>query len=340
MVRHGKRACSHEGRRVLLATEDWVDSELISITIETLYGVGEFRKRKMRTFFGVVNETNDLGVVAEHCPHCDRLTSCLLRTVRRGNYICFVKIAELSRESSCMCTACLKTFPGKPYWSYAEVVPIRDARTMGMDDLLAKTNPILADRIHFKEQIRQLGGDERFVVAYENVEGLRPGRLREDLLRRLFDWPRLDEAQRAELGQHIGVLSRAWQFAREIAIRFPSSPGAPAYAIAILAGLVLFCLPVPHRWLWATITAGTGLIATLIAERNLLRRSVSRWTLQVLVPEAQEVHVPLDRFVSVVDDIPGSKLGLTEDLWPMKDQLQNICETLISAGKLQRTPTQ
>jgi hypothetical protein len=325
---------------IVFRLEDWVDSNPLSITIETLYVVHSLRKRKMGTFFGRVNEMNDLGVVAEHCPHCDRLRSCLLRTVRRGNYICFVKIAELSRESSCMCTDCLKTFPGKPHWSYAEVVPIREARETGIDDLLAKTNPILADRIHFNEQIRELGGDERFVVAYENIEGMRPGRLREDLLRRLLDWPRLGEAQRAELAQHIGALSRAWQFAREMAIRFPTSPAASAYTIAIMAGLVLFCVPLPHRWLWGTIAVGVGLIATLIAEHHLLRRSVSRWTLQVLIPEAQEMRVPLDRFVSVVDDIPGCKLGLTEDLWPMKDQLQNICETLIAVGKLQRTPPQ
>lgn len=294
----------------------------------------------MRTFFGVINETHDLGVVAEHCPHCDRVTSCLLRRVRRGNYICFVKMAELSRESSCMCTNCLKTFPGKPYWSYAEVVPIRKARTLGIEDLLAKTNPILGDRIRLKEQIRELGGDECFVVAYDDVEGMRPGRLRDDLLKRLLEWPHLAESQQAELSQQIGALARAWQFAREIAIGFPRSPGSPAYAVAILAGLVLFCLPLSNRWLWGTITAGAGLIVTLVVEQSLLRRSVSRWTRQVLIPEAQEVHVSLDHFVSVVDDIPSSKLGLTEDLWPVKDQLQHICETLIAEGKLQATHRQ
>ena len=297
--------------------------------------VSWLRRRKMRTFFGSVNETHDLGVVGEHCPHCDRVTSCLLRRMRRGNYISFVKMAELSRESSCMCTNCLKTFPGKPYWSYAEVAPIRKARTLGIEEILAKTNPILADRIRLKEQIRELGGDERFVVAYDNVEGMRPGRLRDDLLRKLLDWPHMPEEQRAELSQQIGELSRAWQFAREIAIGFPRSPGSPAYAVAIVAGLILFCLPMPNRWVWGTITAGAGLIVTLVVEQNLLKQSVSRWARQVLIPEAEVMNVSLDRFVTVVDDIPSSKLGLTEDLWPVKDQLQNICETLNAAGNLQ-----
>ena len=97
---------------------------------------------------------------------------------------------------------------------------------------------------------------------------------------------------------------------------------------------------VTRSWLWGGLILAATVAAATILESNLLKRSVGRWALQVLVPEAQEVKVPLDRFVAVVDDIPGSKVGLTEELWPMKDQLQNICETLIAEGKLQRTLTQ
>ena len=295
----------------------------------------------MRTFFGAVTEINDLGAVAEHCPRCDGLKCCLLRTVTQGSYVCFVKIADPLRESSCMCTDCLKPFPGKPRWSYAAVVPIRDALGMGLDDLLTKTNPILGDRIRFKQQIRELGADERFAVAYENVEGMRPGRLRSNLLGSLLDWSRLSETQRDELEKDIGALSRAWQFARQMAIGFPTSSGSLAYFMSLpIIGLILICVLVTRSWLWGGLTSAACVVAATVLEFNLFKRSVGRWALQVLIPEAQEVKVPLDRFVAVVDDIPGCRLGLTEELWPMKDQLQNIRETLIAEGKLQSTPIQ
>ena len=288
----------------------------------------------MRSFSGDVIETNDLGVVAEYCPYCDRLMSCLLRTVSRGNYVCFVKMAELSRESSCMCTGCLKTFPGKPNWSYAGVVPIREASSMELDELLTKTNPILADRIHFKEQIRELGGDDRFAVAFDNVDGMRPGRLRSDLMRKLVDWPRMAESQRTELSEHIGALSHAWKFARHIAFGFPVSSGSlPFVAAAMMVGLVLICAFERQSWSWTAVALGAGVAATLVAETILFKRQIRRWTTQVLIPEAQAANVPLDRFIAVVDDIPGRKLPVKDDLWPVKDQLENIRQALIAEGK-------
>ncbi len=293
----------------------------------------------MRSFSGEVIETSDLGVVAEYCPYCDRLSSCLLRTVSRGNYVCFVKMSELSRESSCMCTGCLKTFPGKPNWSYAGVVPIREANSMELDDLLTKTNPILADRIHFKEQIRELGGDDRFAVAFDNVDGMRPGRLRTDLMRKLVDWPRMGETQQTELAEHIGSLSHAWKFARHMAFGFPVSSGSlPFVAAVMMVGLVLICAFERQSWSWTAVALGAGVAATLVAETILFKRQIRRWTTQVLIPEAQAANVPLDRFVAVVDDIPGRKLPVKDDLWPVKDQLDNIRNILIAEGKLGHPP--
>jgi hypothetical protein len=59
----------------------------------------------------------------------------------------------------------------------------------------------------------------------------------------------------------------------------------------------------------------------------------------VLIPEAQDADVSLDCLVAVVDDVPGSRLGLTEELWPMKEQLQTICRLLVAQGKLQTAGT-
>jgi hypothetical protein len=275
----------------------------------------------MRTFWGAFTEISDLGVVVEQCPHCERLTCCLLRSVCRGDYVFFVKTAEPTRESSCLCTGCLKTFPGKPQWHYAAVVPIREAHEMGLESLLTKTNPVLADRIHFKQQICDLGGDDRFAIAYERLEGLRPGALRADLLRKLLDWHQLEEVQRNELAQRIGALARAWQFARQMAGGFPAAGGCLAYFVAAFAvGLLLLCVPALRNWVGGTITVVCGLVAAAVVHHILLARSVCQWTRDILVPQAEDAGVSLDCVVAVVDDVPGSRLGLTEELWPRGGQ--------------------
>lgn len=295
----------------------------------------------MRTFWGAATEIQDLGVVAEQCPYCNRLACCLLRSVCLVNYAFFAKMAELPQESSCMCTDCLKTFPGKEPWRYAAVVPIREARKMQLNDLLVQTNPVLADRIQFKEQIRDLGGDDRFATAYEHVEGLRPGPLRSDLLHKLLDWLQLPEPRQAELGRQIGALARAWPFTRQRALGFPGSAGRLAYVVAaIVVGLLLLRVPETRNWLGGTMTVVAALIAAAIADSILLKQAVRRWTRAVLIPEAQEADVSLDCFVDLVDDVPGSRLGLTEELWPLKDQLQTIRETLVAEGKLPSSTTQ
>lgn len=289
----------------------------------------------MRTFYGEVTEIHDMGVVAETCPHCDQLRSCLLRTVHQGYNIFFFKTADVLRESSCLCTECHKPFPGKPSWNYPEVASIREARGMSLDDLLAKTNPILADRIHFKEQIGKLGGDERFAIAYDKVEGMRPGRIRSDLFQSLLNWTELDEKQREELVTKIGLLSQAWHFARHMAVSFPTSSGSLAFFLsAPLFGAIVIAMVVTRKWIWGVLAFGASAVATTILESYLFKRSVSTWTRQKLIPEAQEAGIPLERFIAVIDDIPGSKLGMLEELWPIKNQLPNIRDTLAKQGKL------
>jgi hypothetical protein len=94
----------------------------------------------MRTIWGPVTEIRDLGVVAERCPQCERIMPCLLRSVSRGNYVFFLKTTVPTTESSCLCTACLKTFPCEQ-WRYTTVVPTGEAKALPVEDLLPRTNP-------------------------------------------------------------------------------------------------------------------------------------------------------------------------------------------------------
>lgn len=283
----------------------------------------------MPTIWGAVSEVSDLGVVAEHCPHCEQLMPCLLRSVNRGDYVLFVKMAVASRESSLLCTGCLKSFPGEPSWRYASVLPIHEAKALPVEELLTRTNPGLAERLQFKEQICALGGDARFATAYGHLEAMRPGPLRSELSRRLRDWDRLDEEQRASLSQHICSRARAFQFARQIAPSFPGSAGCLTLAaIVAVVTLVFFFVPVLQNWTSGIIQVIAALMGTALVNYLLLTRWVTQWTKKVLIPEAKEANVSLDCFLAVVDDVPGSRLGMAEELWPMKDQIDTIRKAL------------
>jgi hypothetical protein len=291
----------------------------------------------MRSIWGTVTEIRDLGVVAEQCPHCERLEPCILRSVCRGESFLFVKVAKPFRENSCLCTACLKAFPCESSWRYAAVLPIQEAKSLPVEVLLRKTNPVLAERIQFKQQVRALGGDIRFAAAYEHLEAMRPGALRSEMLRQLLDWDRLEEEKRALLEQQVGARARAWQLARHLAGGFPRTIGCLLLPVAALVvGLAFLSLPAIRGWLWGGVTVVAGLIAATFFSNLLLTRWVCRWTRRVLIPEAQDANVSLDCFIAVVDDVPEWWLGLKEDLWPMKDQLDTIRGVLIAAGKLEK----
>src|SRR5215475_1278528 len=88
----------------------------------------------MRKFWGAATEITDLGVVAEWCPYCAQIMPCLLRSVCRGHYACFVKTTGSTIERSCLCTGCHKPSVGE-HWRYAAVLPVGEARGLPPEDL-------------------------------------------------------------------------------------------------------------------------------------------------------------------------------------------------------------
>lgn len=288
----------------------------------------------MRTIWGWVSEITDLGVVAEQCPYCERTMPCLLRSVCRRNYVLFLETTEPTRERSCFCTGCHMAFPSE-HWRYAAVVSIPEAKVLPSEDLLARTNPGLAERLELKEQVSALGCDARFTVAYERLEQLRPGALRRRLLHQLLDWERLADQQRDLLGQQIGARSRAWQLARQIAPLFPGHAGCLSVAVvALIVGSAFLGMRAVRNWLWGSLLVAAGLGAAALIDQAIFSLRVRQWTRKVLIPEAHDANVSLDCFVAVVEDVPGSRLGLIEELWPVRDQLETIREVLIAEGKL------
>jgi hypothetical protein len=288
----------------------------------------------MRSVWGPVTEIRDLGVVAEHCPFCERVTPCLLRSVGHGHYVLFVKVLAPARESSCLCTGCLKAFPSEQ-WRYADVVSLRDAATLPLDEVLARTNPAMVERLQLKEQIAAMGGDAAFAKAYEQLDDIRPGPLRSRLLRQLLEWNRMPHEQRSELEREIEARLRAWRFARRIAPAFPTNSGCLMVALPALVIWSTFLWAPPVRNLtWGSVLFFAGLGAAALVKYLLLHRRVCQWTRNTLVCEADEANVSIECFLAVVDDLPDSPVHMMEPIWPIRVELETIRGVLAAAGKL------
>ena len=65
-----ERIVSNVELRIEMATTFSTKCDDLSVTLDLQNIVKNTRKRTMRTFYGAVTEINDLGTVAEHCPHC------------------------------------------------------------------------------------------------------------------------------------------------------------------------------------------------------------------------------------------------------------------------------
>jgi hypothetical protein len=221
------------------------------------------------------------------------------------------------------------------HWRYKTVLSIPEAKVLPSEELLVRTNPGLAERLRLKDQICALGGDAGFAVAYEQLESMRPGALRSKLLTQLLDWKGMTQKEQPLLGQHIATQVHAWQFACQVA------PGFPDHAGSLVAALVALCvwsaflwLPATHSWLWGSITLFAGLAAAGFTRHLLLRRKVCQWTRKILIPEAQDANVCLKSLLAVVDDVPGSRLAMMEELWPVKVELETIRRVLSAEQKL------
>jgi hypothetical protein len=287
----------------------------------------------MVALWGSATESEDLGVVAEQCPYCERMMPCIVRAVWEVDYVVFARIHAVNKETTCQCPGCGGSFPGK-VWCYREVVPVQEAVSLPVADLLARTNPNLAERIELKQQVSALGGDARFAAALEQLDGLRAGNMHAELLKMLLDWARLEEEQRVGLIQRVGECARAWHLARHVAPRFPGRSCLSALLPALVVWSAFLWAPVGHSWPGRIGTVLTGCGAAALASHLLLAPRMRRWVRLVLVPEAQLANVSLPTFLAVVDDLPGTPLSVMHDLWPIKDQVETIRGILAHDGRL------
>ena len=251
-------------------------------------------------------------------------------------HVLFVPLAGSAKEISCRCAACGGSFPCE-LWRYPALLPASQAATLSAEELLARTNPGLADRVQWKQQACELGCDARFAAAYEQLEGLRPGPLHADLRKQLLDWEQLDDDDRDLLGKRIAACTRGWKVARQVAHGFPGDAGSlAALAAALLVWSAFLWAPFVRGWLAATVTVMAGCGAAALTGNLLLARRLRCWVRESLVPVAQRANVSLPCFLAVVEDLPGTRQHILDDTWPLKDQVERIRAVLATEGHLGR----
>ena len=111
-------------------------------------------------------------------------------------------------------------------------------------------------------------------------------------------------------------------------------PLMPRLLAALAVWSAFLWVPAVHSWLWGSITLVAGLVVAALTRQLFLTRNVCQWTRKVLIPEAQDANVSLACFLAVVEDVPGSRLGMMEDLWPIKNELEAIRRVLSAEGRL------
>jgi hypothetical protein len=108
----------------------------------------------------------------------------------------------------------------------------------------------------------------------------------------------------------------------------------PAALAALVVWSAFLWLPAVRNWQWGSITLGAGCLAATIISQLLHTRKICQWTRKVLIPEAQDANVTMESLLAVVDDLPGSRLCMTEALWPFKAELETIRRVLSAEGQL------
>ena len=204
----------------------------------------------MPKFWGAVTEIIDLGVVAEWCPHCEQIMPCLLRSVCRGHYACFVKTTGPTLERSL------------PVYRLPQAVSGRALALRGGPPDQRGQSPSAG---------RPTGADQPVPGRAYPAEraGSRPGR-RSPLCGRLRT-ARADAARRLALGLASAAarLGPAAGGAEDLprgasrgsgprlSIRPAMAPAFPGYTVSVAAivaalamGPAFLWVPAPRRWLW------------------------------------------------------------------------------------------
>ncbi len=283
--------------------------------------------------YGRYTDPREMGVVADQCPHCDRLSPCSITGYYRRTHLYFITFSEHVASGECCCGACGNRFP-REVGQYREIVPAGEAATMMIETLLERTNPDLKDRLLWAQQRRALAEDERFESANQSIEQLRPGPLRTELQEALRQWGQLSEEQRTELRHTATESVRALHFAESVASQLPGPVGCLPACLACLAVWSAFLwTSAGRRLLWSVALVFAGFAAGAVVLQHLFNRRVRRWTREVLIPEGETWGVDFGRLIAILKDLADSSYRARDELDGWRANARTLIKGLVAAGK-------
>ncbi len=287
--------------------------------------------------YGYTTVPRELGVVAEKCPHCGQVASCLVTgQVRRVHIYFIITLMEEVIQRECQCRACGAWFPCEQ-WRHPEIVPAGEADAVPLETLIERTNPSLPERLLWAQQQERFATDREFATANEAMERLRPGQLRTQLQDELRRWEQLSEEQRGELLNTATELARAVQFAESVASRLPGPAGCLASCLVCLAVWSAFFWTTTGRYLLSSVALVLGGFAgAAVVLQTLYNRRVRGWAREVLIPEGKMAGIDFDRLVALLQDPPGPGPRVREDLDRLKLNAPILIKELVAGGKVGR----
>jgi hypothetical protein len=175
-----------------------------------------------------------MGLIADECPRCKRVTRCLV--IERGGFVGGVVLgipfALPLSTVQCVCVEYGHEFQSR---SVAEdrAIPPEVAAGLDTDTLLARSNPDLW-------RARTLSGlraDPRLRDAFLLLDRLAPGPLYFGLRSDVIRWPALNEPDREDLLWRVDACARAEAFARSIAGRYTMGTAGCVAGVVLAVGV-------------------------------------------------------------------------------------------------------
>lgn len=288
----------------------------------------------MWIIWGPASDVKEVGVVAERCPHCGRLSACRVTAYSEGIHLYGITMASAVTHAIGACSSCGGQFPCE-LWQYKEPLPLEAAFAIPIETLLERSNPLLKERLAWESRLEAHQADPQFVAVVKSMEQLRSGEIRRSLMNDLLRWGQLNEKQRLALVTDADASARSVQLARSVAGRLPRTTGCVLAALICLAvwSAVLWA-PVLRTLLWGGAIVLAGAMLGAFAWHAILNRRIHRWTREVLIPESKQAGVDLRRFVTVLGDLPPPGPHSLDELRELKGHEGAIREALRKLGEL------
>jgi hypothetical protein len=288
----------------------------------------------MCIIWGPSSDVKEIGVVAERCLHCRRLSPCRVTAYSQGVHLYYVTMASTVTHAICTCSSCGGQFPVE-LWQYNGTVPLAEAFALPLEALLERTNPILKERLGWESRLEEHKNDSQFAAVVRSMEQLRPGGLRRTLMNDLLRWSQMDEKQRTAFVTDADASARSVQLAESVASRLPRTTGCLLAATVCLAiWSAILWVPALCNLLWGGAIILGGTMIGAFVWKLILGHRVQRWTRDVLVPESRQAGVDLRRFVTVLGDLPAPGPHSLDELRDLKGHEGTIREELKRLGVL------